>query len=147
MLVFFTLFCDIAPLWRRLRKIDNQINLGNLYVIAVFQQIILTGAEPVARRKYSDSGDPRLGRFLIDLGHARVSAAQFDSAEKSLLEAQQILGAAGVGAQWDPEDGLKELVSLYEAWNQADPEKGHDADAAKWRTALEQSHPTSTTQP
>ena len=34
-------------------------------------------------------------------------------------------------------EGLKRIVNLYETWHAAEPDTGHDAEAAQWRAVLE----------
>ena len=35
-------------------------------------------------------------------------------------------------------EALERIVKLYEAWHAAEPDSGHDADAAEWRGQLEE---------
>jgi non-specific serine/threonine protein kinase/serine/threonine-protein kinase len=93
---------------------------------------LLVEAEPTARRKFADGNAPRLGRFLIDLGHARVAAGQFEAAEANLTEAHEILYADGVGQEWRPHDVLNELAQLYDAW-------GRPHKANEYRLLLDES--------
>jgi non-specific serine/threonine protein kinase/serine/threonine-protein kinase len=97
---------------------------------------LLAGAESTASRTFTGASAPKLGRFLIALGHARVAAAQFEAAEENLLKAHQILTAAEVSPEWDPADVFEELAKLFEAWHAAEPDQGHDAQAVAWRAKL-----------
>ena len=97
---------------------------------------LLAEAEPPARHTASGGNALRLGRFLIELGHARVAAGQFEAAEANLSEAHEILSADEVASEWRPEDALNELAQLYDAWHAAEPDKGYDELAEHWRQQL-----------
>jgi serine/threonine protein kinase/tetratricopeptide (TPR) repeat protein len=97
---------------------------------------ILTPALPTARKVFIQGEALRLTRFLLALGRAHAAAADFKNAEVELTEAKTIIGSAKNATERDRKDLASALTELYDAWNTAEPDKGHDADAAKWRGNL-----------
>ncbi|MCC6230641.1 MAG: serine/threonine protein kinase [Phycisphaerales bacterium] len=69
------------------------------------------------------------GTCLTELG-------RFAEAEKPQLEARDIIGRAMPADHPIAGEMTKSLVQLYEAWDKAEPGKGHDAKAAEWRKKL-----------
>jgi tetratricopeptide (TPR) repeat protein len=95
-------------------------------------------------------GDWRTSSAQSALGGALLAQSKFVEAEPLLLE-----GFRGIQAGKDtppkPKDALpgscERLVKLYEAWDSAEPGKGHDAQALQWREkrkALDVNTPSTT---
>ncbi|TVQ51245.1 MAG: serine/threonine protein kinase [Phycisphaerales bacterium] len=78
--------------------------------------------------------------LALDLsGHGRTLAGmeRFAEAEEHFLEAAEIYEAA-LGADHDRTIAISEhLANLYDAWHDAQPDAGHDADAEKWRAKVD----------
>ena len=121
---------------------ETLVSIGNLSSLlqtrgrATEAAALLASAEPAARRVFAGSNAVRLGRFLTLLGRERVSAAEFDAAEANLSEAYTILSDAQGATDRHRADVLRCLVELYDARHAAEPEKGHDQQAAEWRARL-----------
>ena len=87
------------------------------------------------------------------LGEVRAAQGRFTDAEPLVLDAYNGLLRNDVGMP-RPEDtgldfkrdALERILSLYVAWHGAEPDKGHDARAAQWRTKLA-AHPAATQHP
>lgn len=70
-----------------------------------------------------------LGTFLTALGASRAATGTFAGAEPILLEAESMLQNQRP-SEW--RRVARELVRLYEAWDDADPGNGHARRAAEW---------------
>jgi non-specific serine/threonine protein kinase/serine/threonine-protein kinase len=77
-----------------------------------------------------------LGRALLALDHR-------EDAEKELLAAEPLVAAAPTLAAGYHERCILTLISLYQAWDRAEPGKGYAAKAAMWRAKLSAMHPAS----
>jgi len=99
---------------------------------------LLTEVEHKLRNEPTGSDPLRLARLLIILGDIRTDAGDFAAAEEDFLEAHEILSRPGVSPKWSPEDLPGGLVKLYDAWHAAEPDAGHDTQAAEWRVRLAQ---------
>lgn len=117
-----------------LRSINN---LGALLVAGGRHEeavAVLAPAEPLVRAHL-----PRLlGRFLTHLGRARSATGSYGDAERVLLESQAILAKNKQVNRSHYIDALQSLVSLYDRWDRAEPQKGYDAETTKWRRKLAQ---------
>ncbi|MBX3323126.1 MAG: tetratricopeptide repeat protein, partial [Phycisphaeraceae bacterium] len=108
---------------------------------------MLVPAEPAVRKQFTGGNAPRLGLLLTTLGRARVGfgydAERFALAEANLLEANAIyVDAKDRGpAHKDTLECVQALVDLYTAWDEAQPDAGHDKKAAEWSAMLEQIQP------
>ncbi len=71
------------------------------------------------------------GQSRVKLGEALTALAKFDEAETMLLEAEPLLAGPNIPPARHAQC-VKDLIALYEAWDKADPGKGHDAKAAAW---------------
>ena len=61
---------------------------------------------------------------------------RFGESEQGSLEAYAIFEAV-LGASHTRTTGvIRQLVELYEAWHEAEPDKGYDAKATQWRAKL-----------
>ena len=88
-------------------------------------------------------GEALVGQSLQQSIALRARIEKFREAEPLLLGGYIGLkddprAAAGVGVgNLDPKkSALARIVSLYEAWHAAEPEKGHDSNVAEWRSLL-----------
>jgi tetratricopeptide (TPR) repeat protein len=97
---------------------------------------LLLPAEPAARRSFTGDNALRLGRFLATLGRARVATGEFEAAEANLTESYEIAREAKGATDQERVDVLESLVELYDAWHAAEPNQGHDVEAADWRAKL-----------
>ncbi|TVQ62827.1 MAG: serine/threonine protein kinase [Phycisphaerales bacterium] len=73
---------------------------------------------------------------MFRMGHARTLAAmgRHADAEERALDAYAILCAALGEHHERTQDAIKAITDLYNTWHKADPDAGHDAKAAHWRT-------------
>ena len=100
-------------------------------------------AEPLLQEAldiYRESWPPGhwyTGAVANSLGHCLTALDHFQEAETVLQEANSIFRIAPQGM---PPDllgkNLRGLVDLYESWHAAEPDQGHDQQAAKWRARL-----------
>jgi tetratricopeptide (TPR) repeat protein len=94
-------------------------------------------AEPIARRSIEEHevADPRdewaLALARVELGRNLMSMGKFAEAEMQILEANRQL-AVTQGFQYGP----LALAALYTRWNEAEPGRGHDAQAREWFSNL-----------
>ena len=105
----------------------------------------LAPAAAAARKVFTGGNAVRLGRWLTALGRARIATGEFASAEANLNEAFTIFNDAKNATNPDRVTVLSGLAELYDAWNAAEPDKGHSATAAKWHAKLDES--SAATQP
>jgi serine/threonine protein kinase/tetratricopeptide (TPR) repeat protein len=98
---------------------------------------VLAAAEPAARETYVGNMAPSLGSVLAALGRAQEGVGQRVAAEASLLEANAIFVESRGPAHADTLGSIRRLVEFYTAWDRADRGKGHDAEAARWKNALD----------
>ncbi len=98
----------------------------------------LLGAEAVTTaRRVLPKGHWHAGVYLS--GHARTLAAmkRFAEAEAEMLEAYDTLQKA-LGSDHKRTIGvIKHIVNLYDAWHDAEPGKGYNANAAEWKAKLD----------
>jgi eukaryotic-like serine/threonine-protein kinase len=73
----------------------------------------------------------------VRLGETLTGLDRFTDAETELLAAQRTIESSPEQYQRARQPSLKALIALYESWDKADPGKGHDAQAADWKTKLE----------
>jgi len=76
-----------------------------------------------------------LGQSLKDLG-------RFGEAEPELLEAERVLKTTQGGTPERRAKNAAALAGLYEAWEKAEPGKGHGEKAGAWKAAAEAAAPT-----
>jgi tetratricopeptide (TPR) repeat protein/tRNA A-37 threonylcarbamoyl transferase component Bud32 len=129
---------------RRIFGRDHPDVASSLYDLAMLldERGDAAAAEPFFReavevfRKVRPGGDWLIGNAIDGLGHCLADLKRFDDAEAALLDANAILQVApGV-----PPDRLRgniiHLIDLYDAWDAAEPGRGHDQQAAEWRAKL-----------
>ncbi len=96
------------------------------------------GSEAVrgARAKLAPSHLFRLAA-VASLGRTLAAMERFVEAEPELLEAHSGF-VASLGDDHPASTGTAEsLAELYDAWHEAEPDKGYDAKAAEWKSKLE----------
>jgi hypothetical protein len=87
----------------------------------------VAGFELALGKDHARSGSARGG-----LGRTLTKLARYAEAEAELLEAQRVLTTAqGITAE-RKQLNIKALIDLYTAWESADPDQGHAAQAAAW---------------
>ncbi len=122
---------------------DVAIDLNNLAVL-LHAKGDYAGAEPLYREALAirektlppthlDTADSRVG-----LGRALTKLGRYAEAEALLLAPQATYSQKPTVPQRSVGRVLKGLVELYDAWHEAEPEKGYDVKAAEWRTRLDQ---------
>ena len=82
-----------------------------------------------------------------NLGSLYTEQGKFELAEKNLMTAYE--GKKVVLGKLDSStlNSLRQLSSLYTAWHQAEPDAGHDIEAAKYRRMLEEIQKNSNAEP
>ena len=130
---------------RRMLGNDHRDTLNSIYSMGILardlgrlEEAESLSAEAVegARRKFTD-GHENLGIFLSGYVKALVAMKRFEDARNPALEAYSILVAKrGVGHK-RTQKAMKNLVDLYNGWQQTDPEAGHDNSAAEWQAKLD----------
>jgi eukaryotic-like serine/threonine-protein kinase len=116
-------------------------NLGSVYVAqGRYAEAIdlLAPAEPAMRATFTGDNARVLARFLLSLGSARAGLGfredRFAAAEANLLEAHELFVATRGEEHEDTRESVQALAGFYDAWARAMPGRGHDAQAAKWKT-------------
>ncbi len=95
------------------------------------------GAEAVQRaREALPDGHWLMGVYLAAYGNTLVKLERFEEAQKALLESHKILQTALGPEHKRTIKVINALVDLYDAWHEAEPDKGYDAKAAEWRANL-----------
>lgn len=97
---------------------------------------LLAGAEASFRSsaEKNDQGDLRV--LLLGLGKARIQTKEFAAAEANLKESYERFVAARGAANRGAQQCVQSLVSLYEAWDSAEPNRGHDKSSSEWKARL-----------
>ena len=73
-----------------------------------------------------------------NLGGCLTKLSKFGEAETLLTESAESLQKNGNAPEDRKTEAIQRVIDLYEAWNTAEPGKGHDAKAAEWRAKLPQ---------
>ena len=133
-----------VDMWRRLFHGDHQSLANGLTNLATL--LIRRGnpsaAEPMAREAvgmFQRVNGPNFwltGTAHLRLGQALCEMKRFANAEPELIEAQRVLSSAQGAPAAQLQDCVRTLISLYEAWEVAEPQKGHAAKAAEWQAKL-----------
>jgi non-specific serine/threonine protein kinase/serine/threonine-protein kinase len=115
-------------------------NLGSVFVAqGRYAEAIdlLAPAEPAMRATFTGDNARVLARFLLSLGSARAGLGfdqdRFEVAEGNLLEAHELFVATRGEEHEDTRESVRALADFYDAWAQAAPGAGHEAQAAEWR--------------
>ena len=102
---------------------------------------VLRAGESATRRTWTGPNVRWLGNYLALLGEAEGATRRFARGEATLLEAYQLL-TEGFGEAHDRTTKcITRLITLYESWHTAEPDAGHDAQAAEWRAKLPTTQP------
>lgn len=72
------------------------------------------------------------------LAAIRISQRRFTDAEKLLLDNFELVEALDEAPDGGRSAAIDALVKLYEAWDAAEPDRGHDVKAVEWRAKLKQ---------
>lgn len=97
------------------------------------------GAEAVrgATARFPASHPFRLAA-LYQHGRSLAAVKRYADAEAELLAAQEgFSNTLGIDHR-RTKGTIEALIDLYDAWHEAEPDKGYDAKAAEWRTKLPQ---------
>src|SRR5262249_8990270 len=78
------------------------------------------------------SDDWRMGVTLLGLGRALSGLSRYADAESVLLEAYRVIDIAPKVHPKDLQSCTEALDSLYQAWDAAEPGKGHDVKRRQW---------------
>jgi serine/threonine protein kinase/Tfp pilus assembly protein PilF len=98
------------------------------------------GAKTVSWAKESlPQAHPTTAAFLRSYAITLTKLGRYAEAEAALLESYGILDAAYGPSHRHTISIAQALVDLYDAWHEAEPERGHDAQAAQWRAKIEPS--------
>jgi len=122
-------------------------NMGGLLRdLGQLEEADALGDEATRRgREVLGDGHWNVGVFLVQ--HARTLSAmgRHADAEARALEAYAVLRAA-LGENHERSRSAAEAIAgMYTAWHEAEPDAGHDAKAARWRTKLEHADKTGDT--
>jgi tetratricopeptide (TPR) repeat protein len=98
---------------------------------------LLAPVEPAMRATFTGDNARVLARFLLSLGSARAGLGfdpgRFATAEANLLEAHELFLATRGAEHDDTRESVQALADFYDAWAQAAPGEGREAQAAKWK--------------
>ncbi len=92
---------------------------------------------PLAELEAAMRADPKsapanLANVLTRLGEIRLDLGRLAPAEAALLEADRLRPEAQKTSSWATETAAA-LADVYDAWEKAEPGRGHAAQAARWR--------------
>lgn len=76
------------------------------------------------------------GITRLNLGRGLTKAGKFAESEEFLLAAEEIFAGEGASARQLHQTTLQSLAKMYDAWDETEPGRGHDADAERWRARL-----------
>jgi serine/threonine protein kinase/tetratricopeptide (TPR) repeat protein len=97
------------------------------------------------RRRVLGDDHPNTLLSLQNRAELMIATERFVEAEHLALESHDRCAGRDGSEHANTGDGIDLLITLYTAWHDAEPDKGHDAKAADWRAKLEQWQ--ATTQP
>ncbi|QDV89496.1 Serine/threonine-protein kinase Pkn1 [Phycisphaerae bacterium RAS2] len=87
-------------------------------------------------------GHRNLATVYLNLGYCLAMTSEFEEGERYLLTAMKgIIGKEGIRPEQTAR-AIQRVIDCYEAWHKAEPDGGHDRQAADWLEKL-----TQTTQP
>jgi hypothetical protein len=81
------------------------------------------------------------------VGVSLIGQGRFAEAETELLAAERIFATAQGVSPKRYATCLRNLVTLYAAWEKAEPGKGHDRSARAWQAKLPATRPATSTSP
>ena len=122
-------------------------NLGGLLRdLGRLEEAEALGAKAVAGARHAlPTGHWYTGVFLSQYAKTLTAMERYTDAEEQAREAHAIIEAALGSTDERTVPVIEQIVDLYDAWHEAEPDKGHGAKAAEWRAKLEQWE--ATTQP
>ncbi len=136
-----TLYRDATDKFRRVlgnAHTNTLSSIGNI-VSVLITQARFAEAEPLQREVVAGNEralggqHARVGNARRNLGRVLTGLQRFAEAEAELLAAERVLSIAqGVSAE-NKKKCVAALIELYDAWDQAEPDKGHAASATTWR--------------
>ncbi len=107
---------------------DSLAGQGRAADALPYLQAALAGQE---RRFGKEALPTTLSR--LSYGDALANVSRFAEAEKELLMTERVMSVSGHASN----DGiLRPLVTMYEAWEKAEPGKGYGRKAAEWRERM-----------
>ena len=72
----------------------------------------------------------------MTLGKAHMGLSEFSAAEASLLEAHPIFVENRHQSHRDITECTGEIIDLYAAWQEAEPDQGYDDKVTEWQNKL-----------
>jgi tetratricopeptide (TPR) repeat protein len=99
---------------------------------------LLVPALPATRKVFTGSNAWRFARMLLMLGKAQCALRDFPAAAANLHEAHALFDPSRDPSPQDARECTQALVELYAAWHAAEPENGHDSQAAEWQKKLDE---------
>jgi serine/threonine protein kinase/tetratricopeptide (TPR) repeat protein len=110
---------------------------------------LLAPSEVAARKAFTGAHASILASMLMNLGKAHLGvaivASDFAVAEPYLVEAHEIFKEVRGEMHADTRECIRALVSLYSAWNMAEPMSGHDTKCNSWKAKLDVTVPPNRT--
>ncbi len=82
-------------------------------------------------------GHWHLGAFLVQRGRTLLALERFAEAEIAALEAHTLLETALGPDHPQTATAAALMIDVHGAWHETAPGEGHDAEAARWRAALD----------
>jgi eukaryotic-like serine/threonine-protein kinase len=135
---------DVTAKFRRVQGDNHPNTLNSITSLANLLRTMAKAqeAEPLFReagagyerklgKEHARTASARLGlgRTLTDLNH-------FAEAEPELIESERVLASAQGVPTKRHQECVEALVTLYDSWEKAEPDKGHEAKAAEWKQKL-----------
>ena len=129
--------------WERARRVaglTSQFCVRSLLEWASEQRQRHRAAEaeaPLAELEAALRADPKSdpanrANALTRLGEIRLDLGRHAAAEAALLESDRLRPEAQKKSKWATETASA-LADVYDAWEKAEPRRGHAAQAARWR--------------
>ena len=125
---------------RRVLGLTSPAGVRSVLEWAWVQRLRRRAAEaeaPVAELDSALHADPKSdpavrATVLTRLGEIRLDLGRHAAAEAAMLESEQLRPEAQRKSKWATETASA-LAKLYDAWEKAEPGRGHAAQAARWR--------------
>jgi tetratricopeptide (TPR) repeat protein len=148
---------EAEPVFAEAWQIVSKMPAGNSYppiVASNFASLLLARGKAgeavplyqkaLASLQASSVVEPwKLGIMREGYGRAFTALGRFPEAETELLAAEFILSNDPPQAPGYHARSLDSLVALYQAWDKAEPGKGYDAKAERWKARSPSSQPPS----
>lgn len=101
--------------------------------LGCFEEAARFGEEAVARARAALAGQWQVGQVLLACAEAHWHLGRFPEAEAAALEAHAILKGALGDRHKHTIAAHERIAALYAAWHAAEPDAGHEAQAAVWQ--------------